>query len=156
MPYATDKQRRFMHARHPGIAKRWDREIAAGKGKKHKKKASVVLDNPVAFATALGNMAGVKRAEAPGAVKPGPVTPGAAKGPGPAAFPQSESAFSFPKGWSDMLTFNQPGTQMNNGSAAPRYDPLGLAKGIGGPPGTPPGVAKGPGVIPGAAKGPGR
>jgi hypothetical protein len=26
MPYASAKQRRFMHARHPEIAKRWDRE----------------------------------------------------------------------------------------------------------------------------------
>lgn len=35
MPYASDKQRRFMHARHPGIAADWDAEIrAAKKGKK--------------------------------------------------------------------------------------------------------------------------
>lgn len=26
MPYASDKQRRFMHAKHPEIAKRWDAE----------------------------------------------------------------------------------------------------------------------------------
>ena len=34
MPYASDKQRRFMHAQHPQIAKRWDSKyggkIAAG------------------------------------------------------------------------------------------------------------------------------
>lgn len=37
MPYASDKQRRFMHAVHPMIAKRWDKEIRrkhkAGKSK---------------------------------------------------------------------------------------------------------------------------
>lgn len=26
MPYRSEAQRRFMHARHPGIAARWDRE----------------------------------------------------------------------------------------------------------------------------------
>ena len=26
MPYKSDKQRKFMHAKHPEIAKRWDRE----------------------------------------------------------------------------------------------------------------------------------
>jgi hypothetical protein len=26
MPYASDKQRKFMHAQHPEIAKRWDKE----------------------------------------------------------------------------------------------------------------------------------
>ena len=26
MPYVSDAQRKFMHARHPGIAARWDRE----------------------------------------------------------------------------------------------------------------------------------
>ncbi len=35
MPYASDKQRKFMHAKHPKIAKRWDRE--AKKSKKRKK-----------------------------------------------------------------------------------------------------------------------
>lgn len=48
MPYASDKQRRFMHARHPEIAARWDREAkkahesatkaAAGINSKRKKK----------------------------------------------------------------------------------------------------------------------
>lgn len=27
MPYKSDKQRRFMHAKHPEIAKRWDAEM---------------------------------------------------------------------------------------------------------------------------------
>lgn len=27
MPYQSDAQRRYMHARHPGIASRWDQEI---------------------------------------------------------------------------------------------------------------------------------
>lgn len=26
MPYSSDKQRRYMHAVHPEIAKRWDKE----------------------------------------------------------------------------------------------------------------------------------
>lgn len=34
MPYVSDKQRKFMHARHPGIAARWDAEI---KGKKSRR-----------------------------------------------------------------------------------------------------------------------
>lgn len=39
MPYKSDKQRRYMHAKHPGIAKRWDAE-AKGKGKAKKKKST--------------------------------------------------------------------------------------------------------------------
>ena len=27
MPYKSDKQRRYMHAKHPEIAKRWDKEM---------------------------------------------------------------------------------------------------------------------------------
>jgi len=41
MPYKSEKQRRFMHAKHPEIAKRWDEEYG-GKvvpNKKPKKKA---------------------------------------------------------------------------------------------------------------------
>jgi len=34
MPYKSDKQRKYMHAVHPEIAKRWDAEIR----KKNKKK----------------------------------------------------------------------------------------------------------------------
>lgn len=37
MPYASDKQRKYMHAKHPEIAARWDKE---GKGKVAKKKAA--------------------------------------------------------------------------------------------------------------------
>jgi hypothetical protein len=33
MPYKSEKQRRYMHARHPEIAARWDREYG---GKVHK------------------------------------------------------------------------------------------------------------------------
>lgn len=36
MPYKSAKQRRYMHAKHPEIAKRWDREYG---GKVVKKKA---------------------------------------------------------------------------------------------------------------------
>jgi len=39
MPYVSEKQRKFMHARHPEIAKRWDKEGKGYvKGKKKKKK----------------------------------------------------------------------------------------------------------------------
>lgn len=34
MPYKSDKQRRFMHARHPDIAARWDREYGGKIAKK--------------------------------------------------------------------------------------------------------------------------
>jgi len=37
MPYKSAKQRRYMHAKHPGIAKRWDAE-ARGKRKTKKSK----------------------------------------------------------------------------------------------------------------------
>jgi len=30
MPYKSDAQRRFMHAQHPGIAKRWDAHTPKG------------------------------------------------------------------------------------------------------------------------------
>lgn len=39
MPYRSDKQRRFMHARHPEIAARWDREYGGKVVKKKRKKA---------------------------------------------------------------------------------------------------------------------
>lgn len=29
MPYKSEKQRRFMHAQHPGIAARWDKEYGS-------------------------------------------------------------------------------------------------------------------------------
>ena len=31
MPYTSEKQRGFMHAKHPDIAKRWDKETPKGK-----------------------------------------------------------------------------------------------------------------------------
>lgn len=40
MPYKSDKQRRYMHAKHPEIAKRWDKETG-GKVDAAKKKAAV-------------------------------------------------------------------------------------------------------------------
>ena len=36
MPYKSDKQRKFMHATHPEIAKKWDAEIEKKKGKMKK------------------------------------------------------------------------------------------------------------------------
>lgn len=42
MPYRSVKQRRFMHARHPRIAKRWDRKyggrIVKRKGRSRRRK----------------------------------------------------------------------------------------------------------------------
>lgn len=38
MPYASDRQRKFMHAKHPDIAARWDREYG-GKVEKSNGKA---------------------------------------------------------------------------------------------------------------------
>lgn len=37
MPYRSKKQRRYMHAKHPKIAKRWDRKYG-GKVRRKKKK----------------------------------------------------------------------------------------------------------------------
>ena len=37
MPYKSDKQRKFMHAKHPDIAARWDKETG-GKVEKPKPK----------------------------------------------------------------------------------------------------------------------
>jgi hypothetical protein len=38
MPYASDKQRKFMHAKHPDIAKRWDKEASGKKQAQSKPK----------------------------------------------------------------------------------------------------------------------
>jgi hypothetical protein len=40
MPYKSDKQRRYLHALHPTIAARWDKELEAAAKKKgrHRKK----------------------------------------------------------------------------------------------------------------------
>ena len=37
MPFKSEKQRRFMHAKHPRIAERWEKE-KAHQGKRSKKK----------------------------------------------------------------------------------------------------------------------
>ena len=42
MPYKSEKQRKFMHAKHPKIAAKWDKEYGdkvTGKKKKKKKKS---------------------------------------------------------------------------------------------------------------------
>lgn len=36
VPYRSEKQRRFMHAKHPDIAKRWDEKYGGKIKKKHK------------------------------------------------------------------------------------------------------------------------
>lgn len=33
MPYASDKQRKYLHAKKPGVAAKFDSDIKAGKGK---------------------------------------------------------------------------------------------------------------------------
>lgn len=38
MPYKSDRQRRYLHAKHPQIAKRWDEEERKSKAKRKKKK----------------------------------------------------------------------------------------------------------------------
>jgi len=40
MPYVSEKQRRFMHAKHPKIAKRWDKKYGGKIAPKKKKKVS--------------------------------------------------------------------------------------------------------------------
>jgi len=36
MPYKSEKQRKFMHAKHPEIAERWDKEYGGKISKKKK------------------------------------------------------------------------------------------------------------------------
>ena len=38
MPYKSEKQRKYMHAKHPEIAERWDEELRRAAKKKRKKK----------------------------------------------------------------------------------------------------------------------
>jgi len=38
MPFKSEKQRRFMHAKHPKIAARWEKEKKQHQGKRSKKK----------------------------------------------------------------------------------------------------------------------
>lgn len=48
MPYKSEAQRKFMYARHPEIAKKWDRE-----GKNYVKKGGSYSSNAVKLAQAL-------------------------------------------------------------------------------------------------------
>jgi hypothetical protein len=60
MPYKSDAQRRFMHARHPEIAARWDAEIHAKKKKGKVSKMSVKGEGwlkPVIAGTVAGGLA---------------------------------------------------------------------------------------------------
>lgn len=51
MPYASEKQRRFMYAKHPEIAKRWDKEGKNYiKGKKKVKKGGTYSSEAVRMA----------------------------------------------------------------------------------------------------------
>lgn len=38
MPFKSEKQRKFMHAKHPEIAARWEKEAKAKPKKKRKRK----------------------------------------------------------------------------------------------------------------------
>ncbi len=38
MPYKSEKQRRYLHAKHPEIAKKWDKKYGGKIVKKKKKK----------------------------------------------------------------------------------------------------------------------
>jgi hypothetical protein len=38
MPYKSEKQRKFLHAKHPSIAARWDREAKAKRTTKKSRK----------------------------------------------------------------------------------------------------------------------
>jgi len=38
VPFKSEKQRRFMHAKHPKIAERWEKEKKRSQGKRSKKK----------------------------------------------------------------------------------------------------------------------
>lgn len=38
MPFKSQKQRRYLHAKHPEIAQRWEKEAKAKKRRKTKKK----------------------------------------------------------------------------------------------------------------------
>lgn len=40
MPYQSDAQRKFMHAKHPDIAKKWDKEYPNQKNLPGRKKAA--------------------------------------------------------------------------------------------------------------------
>lgn len=46
MPFKSEAQRRFMHAKHPGIADRWEKEAGHGKPTKHKKAVKKQPKNP--------------------------------------------------------------------------------------------------------------
>ena len=39
MPYKSDKQRKYMHAKYPTLAKKWDAEIRKSRGKRKRGKA---------------------------------------------------------------------------------------------------------------------
>lgn len=59
MPYASDAQRKFMHAQHPGIAKKWDAEIRTGKPLKGGKTTKVYrTGTPVAHKNMVLNPMG--------------------------------------------------------------------------------------------------
>lgn len=63
MPYVSDKQRRYLHARHPEIAARWDAEIRAQKKKKGKiakaKRKAFKVGDKVLIPVATGAVATV-------------------------------------------------------------------------------------------------
>jgi hypothetical protein len=68
MPYASDAQRRFMHAKHPEIASKWDAEIRAKKKRKVSKRVKKIRTShgvviPVGLAIGVGAGLGKSKAE---------------------------------------------------------------------------------------------
>jgi hypothetical protein len=72
MPYKSAAQRRFMHAKHPKIAKRWDKEMASRPGNLQNR------DNPNPF----GNALRAAKQKAEGRPTSGPLSRGGLRHPG--------------------------------------------------------------------------
>lgn len=53
MPYKSDKQRRFMHARHPKIAARWDKEYGGTVADKKKPKVKKAAKKAMPMAMSM-------------------------------------------------------------------------------------------------------
>lgn len=43
MPYTSDKQRKYMHAKHPKIAAKWDKKYGGKVAKKKNKSGKTIL-----------------------------------------------------------------------------------------------------------------
>jgi len=45
MPYASEKQRRYLHWKHPDIAERWDAEEVAQKNVRRRRRRTILTDS---------------------------------------------------------------------------------------------------------------